>query len=106
MNIPDKLPYTKGEKTAEVICGAVCAAIMITELVLLIIRGIAFGDVVILVGSLFTYGILSACAVYPQHTNVFTYPEKCTEAKFRAARRALCWSRLILTAALFAASLF
>ncbi len=100
--ILDKLPYTKGEKTAEIVCGAACGAILITELVLLILGKITSGAVVIIVASLVVYGILSGCSVYPQHTNVFTYPERQTEEKFHAARRALCWSRLILMAAMFA----
>lgn len=105
MNIPDKLPYTKGEKTAEIVCGGICAAIVAVELVLMILGKITSGAVIILVSSLVVYGILSGCAVYPQHTNVFTYPERCTEEKFHAARRALCWSRLILVAALFVLTL-
>lgn len=99
--IPDKLPYTKSEKTAEIVCGAVCGAILITELVLLILGKITGGMVVILVASLVVYGILSGCAVYPQHTNIFIYPERCTDEKFHAARRALCWARPILVAAMF-----
>lgn len=60
MKIPDKLPYTKGEKTAEIVCGGICAAIVILELVLLILGKITSGAVIILVSSLVVYGILSA----------------------------------------------
>lgn len=105
MKIPDKLPYTNGEKIAEAVCGGICAAIVILELVLLIMGKVTSGTVIIIVSSLVVYGILSGCAVYPQHTNVFTYPERCTEVQFRTARKALIWARLILIGAMFALTL-
>lgn len=101
MNIPDKLPYTKGEKIAEAVCGGICAAIVILELIMIIFGKTEGGTVIIIVSSFVVYGILSGCAVYPQHTNIFTKPENCSEKQFRTARKALIWSRLVLTAALF-----
>lgn len=105
VKVPDKLPYTKGEKTAEAVCGGICAAIVAAELVLMILGKITSGAVIILLVSLIIYGVFSVCSVYPQHTNIFNKPENCSEAKFRKARRILCWARLIFVAALFALTL-
>ena len=105
VDIPDKVKYTKGEKVFEILCGAFAActvAAMITLMALGIIDG---GCIIILVSLLILYGILSLCAVYPQHTNLFSKPEKISEKGFHTARRALTIARFVFTAALFTLTL-
>lgn len=102
MTIPDKLPYTKAEKVGEAVCGAAAAA-MLAVVIILIITGFLTGAALIpLVVSLVVYGVFTLCSVYPQHTNLFNKPEKCTEEGFRSARKELIWAKLILVTALFA----
>lgn len=105
MNIPDKLPYTKSEKTAEALCGAAAAAVAAAEIILMLTGYLTGAALIVLVVELMIYGAFSACSVYPQHTNLFTKPEDCTEEKFRRARRNMIIAKLILVTALFVITL-
>lgn len=102
MHVPDKLPYTKSEKTAETVCGAAATCETATEIILIVCGYLTGAAIIPLVVSLVVYGVFSLCSVYPQHTNLFTHPEDCTEEKFRKARRNLIIAKLILVTALFA----
>lgn len=102
MTIPDKLPYTKTEKVGEAVCGAAVAAMLAVVIILVFIGFLTGAALIPLVVSLVVYGVFTLCSVYPQHTNLFDKPEKCTEEGFRRARRGLIWAKLILVTALFA----
>ena len=93
MNIPDKLPYTTGERRAEMIAGIIAVGFL------------TGGEIIIIIVELVIYGLFSLCSVYPQHTNLFNKPEKCTESRFRSVRREFIAAKIILTAALFVLSL-
>lgn len=105
MNIPDKLPFTKGERLAEFLAGVFAAVLVAAQIVLIALGVLSGGEIIIIVVELVIYGVFSLCSVYPQHTNLFTKPENCTKSKFHRARRGCITSKMILVAALFLMSL-
>lgn len=105
MNIPDKLTYTKSEKISEIACGALAAAFAATMIMLMVCEITGGENIIFLVVLLIIYGIFTLCSVYPQHTNIFTKPEKISEKGFRAARRAFLIGKAVLMAAIFLLSL-
>lgn len=104
-NIPDKLPYTKGERAAEIIAGAFAAAIVVAQIVMIALGFLTGGEIILIVVEFIIYGVFTLCSVYPQHTNLFNKPEKCSESSFRAARRGFIAAKTVLVAALFVLSL-
>lgn len=104
-NIPDKLPYTKGERAAEIIAGAFAAAVVAAQIVMIALGSLTGGEIILIVVELIIYGVFTMCSVYPQHTNLFNKPEKCSESSFRAARRGFIAAKTVLVAALFVLSL-
>lgn len=105
MAIPDKLPYTRGEKIAEILCG-VLAAGFAAAMITLMALGIADGaNIIMLVSLLIIYGIFSLCSVYPQGSNLFSKPEKMSDKAFHTARRGCIISKAVLMAAIFILSL-
>lgn len=104
-NIPDKLPYTKDERAAEIIAGAFAAAIVVAQIVMIALGFLTGGEIILIVVEFIIYGVFTLCSVYPQHTNLFNKPEKCSESSFRAARRGFIAAKTVLVAALFVLSL-
>lgn len=104
-NIPDKLTYTKGERAAEIIAGAFAAAVVAAQIVMIALGFLTGGEIILILVELIIYGVFTLCSVYPQHTNLFTKPEECSESRFRAARRGFIAAKIVLAAALFVLSL-
>lgn len=105
MALPEKLAYTAGEKAAEISCGAAAALFCIAQTVMMAAGVVSGGHIIILVVMLIIYGIFSLCSVYPQHTNIFSRPEKISVENFRAARRGFIIGKAVLTTAIFVLSL-
>lgn len=98
----EKLTYTKGEKLAE-LAAAIIAVCGIAGYIVFIALGKATGTAIIMiVVTLILYGICTLCSTMPQHTNVFTHPENCTEKQLRNARRAFIIGKIAFIAAMFA----
>lgn len=98
----EKLTYTKGEKLAE-LAAAIIAVCSIAGYIAFIVLGKATGTAIIMiVVTLISYGICTLCSTMPQHTNVFTHPENCSEKQLRNARRAFIIGKIAFIAAMFA----
>lgn len=105
MAIPDKVRYTKGEKTAEIVGGALLAvyvAVIITLMVMGITDG---GNIIFLVVMLIEYGVFSICSVYPQGSNVLNKPETATDRDFHRVRRGSIIAKYVMSTAVFLLSL-
>lgn len=103
--IPDKVAYTRGEKTAEIAGGASAAAfaaVMITLMALNITGG---DNIIMLVVMLIVYGIFSVCGVYPQWTNVLNKPENASDRDYHRVRRGCIIAKLVLISAVFLLSM-
>ena len=105
MTVPDKLGYTKGERLAEILCGAFAACIAAAMVVMMALGATDGGNIILLVVLLIINGVFSLCSVYPQHTNIFSKPERISEKGFRTTRRAFLIAQAVFTAALFVLSL-
>lgn len=102
MNIPDKLAYLKGERTAEIIVGILTAAVVAAD-----IAFIASGALtIVIMATMILYGVLSVCSVWPQHTNIFDTRKTYAEKDFRKARRVCIAAKAVFTVALFPLSMF
>lgn len=97
----EKLTYTKGEKLAE-LAAAVIAVCGAAGYILLAAFGKASAGTAIIMSlmTLIIYGVCTLCSTMPQHTNVFTHPEKCTEKQLRNARRGFIAGKILFIAAL------
>lgn len=98
----EKLTYTKAEKFAE-IAAAVIAAFSVAGYIVLMVSGKVSGVAIIgILTTLILYGVCTLCSTMPQHTNVFTHPENCTEKQLRYARRGFIIGKIVFIAALLA----
>ncbi len=103
--VPDKVAYTRGEKTAEIAGGALMtafAAVMITLMALSITGG---GNIIMLVVMLVIYGIFSVCGVYPQGTNIMKNPESASDRDYHRVRRGCIIAKLVLISSVFLLSM-
>lgn len=105
MTVPDKLSCTKGERLAEIFCGALAACAAAAMIVMMALGITDGGNIILLVALLILYGVFSLCSVCPQHTNIFSRPERISEKGFRTTRRAFIIAKAVFTAALFVLSL-
>ena len=98
----EKLTYTKGEKFAE-IGAAVIAVCSVAEYIVLMVFGKVSGVAIIMIlSTLIIYAVCTLCSTMPQHTNVFTHPEKCSEKQLRYARRGFIIGKILFIATMFA----
>lgn len=98
----EKLVYTKGEKFTE-IAAAVIAVCSVAGYVIFMALGRVSGVAIIMIlSTLILYGVCTLCSTMPQHTNVFTRPEECSEKQLHYARRAFIVGKIVFTAAMFA----
>lgn len=105
MAIPDKVRFSKGEKTAEIV-GGVMLAVYLAVIILLMILGITGGEnIILLVVMLVGYGILSICSTYPQGSNVLSHPEKATDLAFHRVRWGCIIAKYVISTAVFILSL-
>ncbi len=106
MNIPDKLAYLKGERTAEIIVGILTAAVVAADIAF-IASGTASGALtIVIMATMILCGVLSVCSVWPQHTNIFDTRKTYAEKDFRKARRVFIAAKAVFTVALFPLSMF
>ncbi len=85
--IPDKLPYTKGEKIAEILSVVFCIAASAVQIVLYALGifgsgAIITGIVALVEGAAFTFG-----SAYPQYTNLTDGKIRATEKMYRNVRK-------------------
>lgn len=104
--IPDKLPYTKGEKIAEILSVIFCIISAAVQIMLFALgisgSGAIFTGIVTLVEcAAFTFG-----SVYPQHTNLFEGKIKVTEQMFRSVRKQSIAIKFILSSVLLIIAIF
>lgn len=97
----EKLTYTKGEKLAELAAALIAACSIAGYVVLMAFGKVSAGAAIIMsLMTLIIYGICTLCSTMPQHTNVFTHPEKCSEKQLRYARRGFIAGKILFIAAL------
>lgn len=82
MAIPDKVKYTNGEKTAEIITALLIATFIVTDIILFTAGTFGGEAVIMIVVTLIIYGAFGICSVYPQGSNILHNPEKATDAAF------------------------
>lgn len=103
--VPDKVAYTSGEKTAEIV-GGVLLAVFAAATVALMALGISGGEnIIFLVVMLIEYGVFSICSVYPQGSNVLKNPESATDRDFHKVRQGSIIAKYVMTSAVFLLSL-
>lgn len=101
----EKLPYTNGEKAAEIISCVVTAGAVGGYIVLFALGKTTetTGAAIMMIPvTLILYGVCTLCSTAPQHTNVFTRPENASEKQLRIARRAFILGKILFVAAMFA----
>ncbi len=86
MKIPDKLAFTKGEKTAEIVCAALFAVFFVAYIVLIAVGYLSGAAILMLVISGVMYAIWTTCSVYPQWTNLVSKPEELSEQHLHKLR--------------------
>ena len=99
--IIEKLSYTKGEKAAEIAAAALAVCSAAGYVVLMILGKDSGAAIIMLLSTLFLYGVCTLCSAVPQHANVFTRPENCSEKQLRFARRAFIIGKMLFIAAMF-----
>ena len=104
--IPDKLPYTKGEKLAEILSVIFCiisAAVQISLFACEVIgSGAIFTGIVTLIEcAAFTFG-----SAFPQHTNLFDGKTNVTEQIFRNVRKQSITVKFIISTILLLIAVF
>ena len=100
--IIEKLTYTKGEKIAEIAATVTALCSVAGYVVLMISEKVSGAAIILLLATLILYAICTLCSTMPQHTNVFTHPENCSEKQLRFARRAFIIGKILFIAAMFA----
>lgn len=93
--VPEKFPYTTGEKIAEIFCGVLTAAALAFEIFLVSTMFSATHIVVIMMITAAVYGVLTVFSVRP---DFISKPEN-----LHRNRRIFIAVKLLLTALLFAA---
>lgn len=101
----EKLSYTNGEKTAEIIGGIVTLGAVGGYITLFSLGKLSGNTPVLIVCSLILYAVLTFCSVCPQHANIFTHPEKQSEKKLRITRCVCIAVKIILVGLIFAMEL-
>lgn len=101
MKIPDKIPFTKGEKIAEIICAALFGALTVLYIVLIAVGYLSGASILMILCNGILYGICTVCSVWPQGTNLVTRPENYTEAQFHRLRKGCIAAAYIFLAAVF-----
>lgn len=87
MTIPDKLNFTKGEKTAEIICAAIFAAFLAAYITLIAVGYLTGASIIMIVISGVMYTVWTTCSVYPQWTNLVSRPEEVSEKNLHRLRK-------------------
>ncbi len=100
-SIPDKLPYTKNEKIADVLSVIFCITSAAAQIILYA-AGI-FGPSAIFtsITTLVIGAALTFVSMYPQHTNLFQGKTDITEQMLRKLRKQGIASKFILSAIIF-----
>ena len=101
MNANEKLIYTKGEKFAEIAAIIVTACAVAGYILMFALGKISGEAIIMLILTVIIYGICTLCSVSPQHANVFSRPENCTEKQFRHARRWFIIGKIALVLTMF-----
>lgn len=103
--VPDKVAYSVGEKTAEILGGIMLAAFA-AVIVTLMALGVSGGEnIIMLVALLIIYGLFSVCGVYPQGTNIMKNPESASDQDYHRVRRGCIIAKFVLCAAVFVLSM-
>ena len=99
--IIEKLSYTKSEKIAEITAAAVTACSVTGYIALMVLEKVSGAAIIMILSTLILYAVCTLCSTMPQHTNVFTRPENCSEKQLRFARRAFIIGKILFIAAMF-----
>lgn len=104
--IPDKLPYSKGEKTAELTALVLAIASLVTQLALLISGMRGTGVVVTAIFTALEYGAFTYGSAYPHRANVVFDKSMINEQVFRSVRKSCIGIKMIIVAALTVLAIF
>ena len=99
----EKLTYTKGERFAEIAAAVITACSAAGYIVLMALEKASAGEAILMIlSTLIVYGVCTLCSTAPQHTNVFTHPERCSEKQLRNARRGFIIGKMLFVAVMLA----
>ncbi len=97
----EKVNYTKGELTAEILAGIVTAGAVAGYIALFSLDKATGVAVILIVVSLILYVSLTLCSAFPQHTNVAMNPEKSSDKKLHTIRRGCIIAKIVVVGLLF-----
>lgn len=97
---PDKLPYTKSEKIADVLSTVFCIIIAVLQIILFAAGVFGSSAIFTSITTLLVCAAFSFVSLYPQHTNIFQ-EKNTTEQMFRKLRKQGIASKVILAVILF-----
>lgn len=102
MNLIDKIPFTKGEKIAEIICAVLFGVFFAAYIVLIAMGYLTGASIIMIVISGVMYTIWTLCSIYPQWTNLVSKPEDMSEEKLHKLRRGCLAADYIFLVLIFA----
>lgn len=105
MKIPDKLAFTKGEKTAEIICVSLFAAFLAAYIVLIAVGYLSGASIIMIVITGVMFTAWTTCSVFPQWTNLVSKPEELSEHNLHKLRRGCLVTDYIFLILIFAFTL-
>lgn len=97
----EKLTYTKGEKIAEIAAVVIAGCSVAGYIILMVSEKVSDIAMIMIPATLILYAVCTLCPTMPQHTNIFTHPEKCSEKQLRYARRGFIIGKILFIAAMF-----
>lgn len=100
-SIPDKLPYTSGEKIADILSIVFCITIAAVQIILFAAGVFGSGAIFTSITTLVIGAAFTFVSIYPQHTNIFEGKSDLTEQMFRKLRKQGIASKFILSALVF-----
>lgn len=100
--IPDKIPFTRGERIAEIICAVLFAVFTAAYIVLIVVGYLSGEAIIMMVCNGILYAVCTLCSVWPQGTNLVSRPENYTEEAFHKLRKGCIAAAYIFLVVVFA----
>ena len=100
--VPDKIPFTRGEKIAEIICAVLFAVFTVTYIVHIAVSYLSGEAIIMMVCSGILYSVCTLCSVWPQGTNLVSRPENYSEEAFHKLRKGCIVAAYIFLVVVFA----
>lgn len=104
--IPDKLPYTRGEKAGEIAALIAAIAALITQIALIALEMRGGGVIATAIFTALEYIAFTCGSAYPHKANVGLTPSTANETVFRSVRKSCIVIKIIIVAALTLLAIF